>query len=436
MAVAPVPQHNNQNNCALPNPKDEFKQRLLVNGNQERWQKGISISTDIAAFGSVLVETGMMMANAPKGAKIATGAACIGLNAVALGRRIKERHDAEKNMHLISAVNQVLKTVHDDYALESEFYSAVLHAATKGVAGGMDKLPFERAALFKIVEAMYKGERVQLIKGVAIVNGKPDIEGFEILVNHETLMQGAFLPRIVADKRTIFVENTGVKSCPFTFPAFEKFFGEMPRSIVGVPLVHQNEVILIFTLDNHLKKAKIGKAVRDAAEAIAQDLAAAIVEMKKKNKDGLTDSKRREYLDLALDHAIEQKRRYGTPFSVMMVDVDNLKEINDGQGHQKGDEALISVVRTMREHLRGSDMIIRYGGDEFFIIMPMAQGEFAEKIAGRIRESVWHDANVTVSIGVVPDPGNRTREPLIADVDKIMYAAKQIRNSVVVEGAK
>ncbi|MEO8164102.1 MAG: GGDEF domain-containing protein [Betaproteobacteria bacterium] len=142
-----------------------------------------------------------------------------------------------------------------------------------------------------------------------------------------------------------------------------------------------------------------------------------------------------------LHRAFRQAVRYGHPLSVVMIDSDNLKQINDKHGHESGNRLLQHLVRDIREQLRGSDVMARFGGDEFIVLLPETANKGALETAERIRKAIEAsrfdvlsgDTAITVSVGVAsyPDDGGNL-EVILEKADKAMYRAKQRgRNQVI-----
>ncbi len=136
-----------------------------------------------------------------------------------------------------------------------------------------------------------------------------------------------------------------------------------------------------------------------------------------------------------LREEIHRSERYGRPFTLLIVDIDRLKAINDLYGHLKGDELIQQVARLVRENIRPSDVAYRYGGDEFFVLLPEPPPEGARAVADRLARVVAaaplrvgpeHVVYPTVSIGLAayPDHG-RTAEEVVAAADHALYAAKR-----------
>lgn len=153
----------------------------------------------------------------------------------------------------------------------------------------------------------------------------------------------------------------------------------------------------------------------------------------------------RRYLERRLEEEVDRARRYGHPLSVLLIDVDHFKNINDIHGHQVGDVILKCLGKLLLEAVRISDIVTRYGGEEICIIASNTTGSDAAKLAERLRQIVagsplipanaHHDrdaVNVTVSIGVasLEQEVDRPRA-LIESADKALYSAKHAgRNRV------
>jgi diguanylate cyclase (GGDEF)-like protein len=160
--------------------------------------------------------------------------------------------------------------------------------------------------------------------------------------------------------------------------------------------------------------------------------------------DALTGIPNRRYAEEVLRAERARMERYGTPVSVVIVDIDYFKRINDTRGHQSGDEVLKHFANLARELCRVNDFVARWGGDEFVVILPQTSHRDAEAFADRLRLSVEHaefhclegapPEKVTISAGVAQsevDPAD-TADLLLDRADKALYdAKKQGRNSVV-----
>lgn len=154
-------------------------------------------------------------------------------------------------------------------------------------------------------------------------------------------------------------------------------------------------------------------------------------------RDGLTGLRNRRSFNISLRQEIKQCLQEGRPISLLMIDVDNFKKYNDTMGHVKGDEILKRLAGIMTANIRGSDLVFRYGGEEFCIILPGVGSGRAEKIAERIREHVEssfasHEVPITVSIGISSSEGDdNNAHYLLEHADRAMYRAKILKNRVV-----
>ena len=153
--------------------------------------------------------------------------------------------------------------------------------------------------------------------------------------------------------------------------------------------------------------------------------------------DELTGMYNYRYLQQRLDDEIERARRYGRSLSLLMLDADDFKGFNDTHGHIAGDVALSEFGAVMRSSVREIDVVCRYGGEEFSVILPETDSEGAFVVAEKIRENIathlFADADgnrlvhVTVSIGLATFPGGAPdKESLLRQADDALYQAKHL----------
>jgi diguanylate cyclase (GGDEF)-like protein len=151
--------------------------------------------------------------------------------------------------------------------------------------------------------------------------------------------------------------------------------------------------------------------------------------------DPLTGLFNRRYFDERFFEEIQRSKRHSLSFSLAMIDIDDFKLFNDTEGHLAGDEILKNIANIAKDSLRIIDVIARFGGEEFAVIMPQTDKDEAFMVTERIRKSIveylprtWNvfpnDA-ITISIGIAsfPSDGN-DRKSLIRNADKALYTAK------------
>ncbi len=203
------------------------------------------------------------------------------------------------------------------------------------------------------------------------------------------------------------------------------------------------------------------------------DKTAADIELRRLNErlaeqarsDGLTGLYNHNYVLARLDEEVAKARRFGTPLSVLMLDIDDFKQFNDRYGHPRGDDLLRALAEILRSGSRDKvDLVARYGGEEFVLVLPSTPAAGAQSLAGRLRTAVGvaprsgaavaeqirgamagrrfegeggnADVQVTVSIGVAsyPEHGASGGE-LISNSDKALYEAKRLgKNRTCVYG--
>jgi diguanylate cyclase (GGDEF)-like protein len=140
---------------------------------------------------------------------------------------------------------------------------------------------------------------------------------------------------------------------------------------------------------------------------------------------------------------LDRSRRYQRPISVMYIDLDNFKRINDERGHVAGDEVLRLTGKALRQHLRSTDLLGRLGGDEFAILMPETgldgAGSAAAKVRTALREELGREGwSLTISVGVLTcEKAPASVEQLIGQVDGLMYAVKRSgKDGILQRGAE
>lgn len=140
--------------------------------------------------------------------------------------------------------------------------------------------------------------------------------------------------------------------------------------------------------------------------------------------DPLTGVCNRRGLDKSLEMQSAAMKRYGSTFSLMLLDIDNFKNVNDQQGHLHGDQMLREAARLLEQEAREVDIVARYGGDEFVIVMPQTDMEGAIVFAERLRRKIEQTMPFTISGGVASAEKGDTAESLFLRGDSALYSAK------------
>ncbi len=145
--------------------------------------------------------------------------------------------------------------------------------------------------------------------------------------------------------------------------------------------------------------------------------------------DALTDIHNRYSIMKILDAEVDRAKRYGNPLSVFMYDIDHFKRVNDTHGYRAGDDILYNLTKVVKDSLRDIDIVGRYGGEEFLVIMPSTILSDAIKVTQRICETVSNHKftqieQLTISIGLVELGKEESMDMLFTRADKLLYKSK------------
>src|SRR5678815_1037349 len=243
---------------------------------------------------------------------------------------------------------------------------------------------------------------------------------------------------VVQYKRPLIVNN--VREDRRFDARFDMLTGFRTRSILCAPLISRGRIIGAVELINK-RRGPFNKEDLQMVTTLVEPGAIAIENAILYQKsagltvtDDLTKLFNSRYLNVHLRREIKRSRRYGVPVSLIFLDLDGFKQVNDKFGHLSGSRALFEVGQILQETVREIDVVSRYGGDEFTIILPQTGAMGAMIIAERIRASIQErvfltdlglDVRLTASFGVstFPDHG-QSREDLIQRADQAMYMVK------------
>lgn len=210
------------------------------------------------------------------------------------------------------------------------------------------------------------------------------------------------------------------------------------KSFLGVPLVAAGQVIGSICIHQCDRNRKFTQNEIEFVQRVASEASVAVLNADlftkveyQAQRDSLTGLFNHAYFQTALHHEAERIKRTGSDLSIIMIDLDHLKSINDKFGHAAGDEAITLVAGKLQQCLRQMDIIARYGGDEFAILLPETNVEAAELIAKRILDALNRTIHpqwgaLSASIGIAGTPHeNKDKEIIMKAADDTMYVSKR-----------
>ncbi len=248
----------------------------------------------------------------------------------------------------------------------------------------------------------------------------------------------------------VLVENTSIDT-RFSGKIDELTHTET-RSIVCVPIKAHGHVLGVIELVNTLGKPSFGTEDIPILKSLADYVAIALENARYVQRiheltitDDCTALYNARHLNFVLDTEIYRSNRYGYEFSVIFIDLDHFKQVNDVHGHLVGSKLLWMIGDSIKGHLRMIDYAFRYGGDEFVVLLPQTSKENALMVVRRIRELMLNrtffteekmNIKVTASFGVAAFPvDGRTRKDLLRQADEAMYLVKNTsRNNIALAG--
>jgi len=271
----------------------------------------------------------------------------------------------------------------------------------------------------------------------------------DVLVAQETLglsdrsrallvvpLEGSLFGRAVLSGDTVAVEDIGAEGFDGFSPLRE---GECLAMIVA-PLQSHRAAYGALALFYDEPRA-YGEDVRALARTFAIQAAIALDNrrlMQEKDRmavrDGLTGAYNRSYLELAMEQAARELRRNGGAVSILFIDVDDMKEVNDTYGHQAGDGLLVHLATLLQQCCREIDVVARYGGDEFVVLMPGTDAEGARQVALKVDAALArHNATAAGASRLSASSGTHSAgatdiDDLLREADRQMYVTKRSRS--------
>ena len=196
----------------------------------------------------------------------------------------------------------------------------------------------------------------------------------------------------------------------------------MRQDCTFMPLDGAGDYVGIFVVD--VTETAVSQAALDAANQRLEEVSI---------RDALTGLYNRRHAEATLAQEVERTARTGQPLAVLLFDVDHFKLVNDTHGHPAGDAVLKTLADALRDEVREVDVVARFGGEEFLLLMPDTGVEAATRVVQRLRQRI-HDLRAEAGGVVIPftasggltisDGGGRDPESLVQAVDKALYQAK------------
>lgn len=288
--------------------------------------------------------------------------------------------------------------------------------------GVIDVLPLGVVVINRQFVVMRWNRWMEMYSGI----GAADIEGTSLFQHFPELNQPSFLRSC----RTVFTFGNVVylsqKLHRYLFPF--RLFGERPGDTVE--MMQQSCSMTPIHDDDHDTVEAIAITVQDVTDSVILERRLRTLN----NQDALTGTYNRRFLDARLTEEVERHRRYDRPLSLFVADLDHFKAVNDRYGHPVGDDVLRSFSAIAGDEMRRTDILCRYGGEEFVGLLPETTVTDAAELAERIRRRVAgadhgrhaSGLSVTASFGVVQlTPEMAHPSDLLAAGDALLYQAKR-----------
>ncbi|MFK5892362.1 MAG: GGDEF domain-containing protein, partial [Pseudomonadota bacterium] len=273
------------------------------------------------------------------------------------------------------------------------------------------------------------------VAGLVLTNqsGEQQVAANFGLRNPEKIISSVHIQKVMIDKKVISVKLPDDVVVEAVMADFR------PKEVTVIPIEFKDEILGIVVLATSSEFHQDAFWMIDFfSQGFALALKNAMIHTQIQQiavLDGLTGTLNRRFGMKRLNDEFSRAKRANSPLTVMMLDLDHFKKINDCYGHLSGDKAIIAVVSETKKILRDSDIIIRFGGEEFLIVLPGVSADDAiitgERICQTIEDYDIHDGSdvikLTVSIGVscYPNKNIDTSDRLIQCADKALYFSKE-----------
>ncbi len=332
------------------------------------------------------------------------------------------------------------------------------HVVLDKLAGELVDLAMQNAGATKAVLLLRQNDSfVEVMCGR--VADKVRESGLEADITQDKNVSPMVMNYVIRSGESVVVDD-GLADTRFNRCEYIGKYG--PKSICCIPILKQKEVRGVLYLENSrmsaafhkdrlkvlrviaaqaaisLENVNIYKKLDDMNKNLEHKVMARTRELNIKNReleilsttDQLTGLYNRRYIDQSIKEEIDRSRRYKVPLSIILLDIDHFKRINDTYGHDVGDEVLVSLASVLKENTRNTDIAGRWGGEEFLIIVPQTDGEMCLLITEKLREAMKSciyqtGEQVTASFGVTEFQKNDSVSLLIKKADQALYEAKK-----------
>ncbi len=334
-------------------------------------------------------------------------------------RLVRENQDLRDNLQLYSITARLGRCLEVEELYDSLFSSILKEAgASQGFLSLIDQ---------------EKGQsKVALFRGFSLEEN-PDID-LRLFVAFKEEMAHLNQPHLSPDPRGMSLNGSG-GTAPF-------------RSLLFVPLRNRHELVGMVTLFDTEREGAFGERELRTLSFLAEHASSALENAIRYEQaklltitDDLTNLYNYRYLNNILDRELLRAQRLATPLSVLFLDLDSFKAVNDSHGHLVGSKLLIEMASILRECVRKVDAVARYGGDEYIVVLTDTGSAGAMVVAERIRESIGNhvflapeglNIRLTATIGVATFPEHATSKlELMHLADQAMYRGKFGRKNVV-----
>jgi diguanylate cyclase (GGDEF)-like protein len=225
---------------------------------------------------------------------------------------------------------------------------------------------------------------------------------------------------------------------------YEAFSGT--RSELAVPILFGGNLLGVINIESQ-QESFFDDEDRQLLEVVANHLAIALSNLASQQtlreqaiRDPLTGLFNRHYFNSIIASELSRGDRYERPMSLMMIDIDGFRTVNNEFGHLRGDDVLRSIARMLEESVRAADRVIRYGGDEFLVLMPETDGKgdasvVEERLRARIKEIPGltgiegHKIDLSIGIYTRLPKEERSLEAILEEVDRRMFADKRAKHT-------